>query len=165
MKSTRTAESSRMKGSVPLGLLWLSLLISSLHGEVQTESSKESPLTFEEPSSSSFSLHQPEMHRARRQTVEKEDTETTELFAPQSETFKTMRGKRPHSGAFSVLKVKPSELKVYHRTKRQEKKRKKPIKKHPGFNSFLAIPAPQLPQPARTKRDERAGGKRPWPGS
>lgn len=55
-KCTWTAESSRMKSNVQLGLLCLSLLIFSLHGE-ETESSQELPPPFfEEPD-----LHQLEV--------------------------------------------------------------------------------------------------------
>lgn len=56
MKCTWTAESSRMKGSVQLGLLCLSLLISSLHGEVETDNSMQLSIHFEEPD-----LDQPEV--------------------------------------------------------------------------------------------------------
>lgn len=45
-----------MKGSVQLGLLCLSLLFSSLHGEVETDTSMHVPLNLEEPD-----LHQPQV--------------------------------------------------------------------------------------------------------
>ncbi|XP_067220034.1 uncharacterized protein si:ch211-106h4.12 isoform X3 [Chanodichthys erythropterus] len=126
MKCTWTAESSRMKGSVQLGLLCLSLLISSLHGEVETDQSSELPLTFEEPD-----LHQPEMYRVRRQTVstEKEDTAKTEV-------------------------VVTSRVKLY-RTKRQSKSKGKKKGTHrPGRYSLLAMGSPKIPkQLVRAKRD------------
>lgn len=53
-KCTWTAESSRMKSNVQLGLLCLSLLIFSLHGEV-TESSKEYYLN--------LFLEEPDLHQ------------------------------------------------------------------------------------------------------
>ncbi|XP_067220035.1 uncharacterized protein si:ch211-106h4.12 isoform X4 [Chanodichthys erythropterus] len=125
MKCTWTAESSRMKGSVQLGLLCLSLLISSLHGEVETDQSSELPLTFEEPD-----LHQPEMYRVRRQTVstEKEDTAKTEV-------------------------VVTSRVKLY-RTKRQSKSKGKKKGTHrPGRYSLLAMGSPKIPKLVRAKRD------------
>ncbi|KAK7159298.1 hypothetical protein R3I94_005586 [Phoxinus phoxinus] len=159
MKCTWTAESSKMKGSVQLGLLCLSLLISSLHGEVETDSSKDLSLHFEEPD-----LHQPEMSRVRRQTVstEKEDSAKKEVVVPSSEDGKIKRGQRPRPGAFTLLEGdKYSELKVY-RTKRQSKSKNKPRKRPPGFNSLLAKGPPQLPmETARAKRDEGARGKSP----
>jgi len=45
-----------MKGSMQLGLLCFSLLISSLHGEVETDNSMQLPVNFEEPD-----LYQPEV--------------------------------------------------------------------------------------------------------
>lgn len=57
MKCTWTAESSRMKSSVQLGLLCLSLLIFSLHGEeAETDTSMQNPIFFDEPE-----LHQSEV--------------------------------------------------------------------------------------------------------
>lgn len=58
MKCTRTAESSRMKSSVQLGLLCLSLLIFSLHGEeeVETDTSMQMPPTFDEPELHQFEV-------------------------------------------------------------------------------------------------------------
>ncbi|XP_056123539.1 uncharacterized protein si:ch211-106h4.12 isoform X2 [Rhinichthys klamathensis goyatoka] len=87
MKCTWTAESSRMKGSVQLGLLCFGLLISSLHGEVETDNSMELVLNLEEPD-----LYQPEMNRVRRQTVstEKEDSAKKEVVVPSS-VYRTKR--------------------------------------------------------------------------
>ncbi|XP_056123538.1 uncharacterized protein si:ch211-106h4.12 isoform X1 [Rhinichthys klamathensis goyatoka] len=139
MKCTWTAESSRMKGSVQLGLLCFGLLISSLHGEVETDNSMELVLNLEEPD-----LYQPEMNRVRRQTVstEKEDSAKKEVVVPSSVDGKIKRGKRPRPGAFTLSEDdKYSELKVY-RTKRQNKSKNKP-KKRPGFNSLLGK-GPQL---------------------
>ncbi|XP_067220033.1 uncharacterized protein si:ch211-106h4.12 isoform X2 [Chanodichthys erythropterus] len=157
MKCTWTAESSRMKGSVQLGLLCLSLLISSLHGEVETDQSSELPLTFEEPD-----LHQPEMYRVRRQTVstEKEDTAKTEVVVTSREKDKYMRRKRPHPGAFTLLKdSKDSEVKLY-RTKRQSKSKGKKKGTHrPGRYSLLAMGSPKIPKLVRAKRDTGH-----WPG-
>ncbi|XP_077086551.1 uncharacterized protein LOC143738322 [Siphateles boraxobius] len=130
MKCTWTAESSTMKGSVQLGLLCLSLLISSLHGEVETDNSVEIPLSFEEPD-----LHQPEMNRVRRQTVStgKEDSAKKEVVVPSS-VYRTKR-----------------------QNKSKNKQRKRPpgfnslLGKGPP-----QIPM----ETARVKRDEGAEGKR-----
>ncbi|KAK9979306.1 hypothetical protein ABG768_012742 [Culter alburnus] len=133
-----------MKGSVQLGLLCLSLLISSLHGEVETDHSMESPLMFEEPD-----LHQPEMYRVRRQTVstEKEDTAKTEVVVTSSAKDKYMGRKRPHPGAFTLLgNSKDSEVKLY-RTKRQSKSKGKKKGTHrPGRYSLLAMGSPKIPK-------------------
>lgn len=58
MKCAWTAESNRMKSSVQLVLLCLSLLISNLHGEeeVKTDSSIEMPLSFDEPDLHQFEV-------------------------------------------------------------------------------------------------------------
>ncbi len=58
MKCTWTAESSRMKSSVQLGLLCLSLLIFSLHGEeeVETDTSMQMPMNFDEPELHQFEV-------------------------------------------------------------------------------------------------------------
>ncbi|XP_048019177.1 uncharacterized protein ackr4a isoform X2 [Megalobrama amblycephala] len=170
MKRTWTAEGSRMKGSVQLGLLCLSLLISSLHGEVETDTSMHMPLNLEEPDQSMEypfrfeepDLHQPEMYRVRRQTVstEKEDTAKTEVVVTSSENGKIMRRKRPHPGAFTLLgDSKDSEVKLY-RTKRQSKSKGKKKGTHrPGRYSLLAMGAPLIPKPVRAKRDTGH-----WPG-
>ncbi|KAK2900887.1 hypothetical protein Q8A67_009002 [Cirrhinus molitorella] len=118
MKCAWAAESSRMKRSVQLGLLCLSLFVSSLHGdEAETEMSKELAPYFEEPD-----LHQPLMNRVRRQTVSTEEN-TAAL---------------------------PLSTQVYHRTKRQDKVRKKKPKNRPGSHSLLLRPPPWAP---RVKRD------------
>ncbi|XDV27435.1 hypothetical protein PO909_030967 [Leuciscus waleckii] len=137
-----------MKGSVQLGLLCLSLLISSLHGEVETDSKELLP-NFEEPD-----LHQPEMNRVRQQTVEDSAKEVVDTSSED--------GKGPRPGAWTLLEDdKYSELKVY-RTKRQSKSKNKKKKTRPAYNSLLGNAPPQLPmEAARVKRDEDAGGKRP----
>ncbi|KAG1969770.1 hypothetical protein F2P79_001653 [Pimephales promelas] len=129
MNCSWTAESSRMKGSMQLGLLCFSLLISSLHGEVETDNSMQSPVNFEEPD-----LYQPEMNRVRRQTVftEKEDSTKKEFVVPSSVNRRL--------GASTLLEA---DSEVY-RTKRQNKGKDKPKKRRPGFNSLLGI-QPQLP--------------------
>ncbi|XP_058607630.1 uncharacterized protein si:ch211-106h4.12 [Onychostoma macrolepis] len=152
MKCTWTAESSRMRSSVQLGLLCLSLLISSLHGEEEEDKSMEYPLHFDEPE-----LHQFEMYRVRRQTVstEKENPVKTVAVVQPSENRKTKR-KRPRPGGLTPLgdSADPT-IHIYHRTKRQEKSRNNKRKKRPGSQSLLAsigvLPRPQ--QTAKVKRD------------
>ncbi|XP_016309992.1 uncharacterized protein LOC107664062 [Sinocyclocheilus anshuiensis] len=156
MKCAWTTESSRMKSSVQLGLLCLSLLISSLHGEeeVETDSSMHIPIKFDEPD-----LHQFEMYRVRRQTVstEKENTAKTVAVVPPSENSKTKR-KRPRPGGLTPLGDSGDPTS-------QDKNRNNKQKKRPGSQSLLAISGVfQLPQQtAKAKRD--AGGKRPLPES
>ncbi len=57
MKCSWTAESSRMKSSVQLGLLCLSLFISCLHGEeVDADASLEFAINFDEPELHQFEV-------------------------------------------------------------------------------------------------------------
>lgn len=58
MKCTWTAESSRMKRSMQLGLLCVSLFILCLHGEeeVETDTSMQMPIIFDEPELHQFEV-------------------------------------------------------------------------------------------------------------
>ncbi|XP_039533225.1 uncharacterized protein si:ch211-106h4.12 isoform X2 [Pimephales promelas] len=123
MNCSWTAESSRMKGSMQLGLLCFSLLISSLHGEVETDNSMQSPVNFEEPD-----LYQPEMNRVRRQTVftEKEDSTKKEFVVPSS-VYRTKRQnkgkdkpKKRRPGFNSLLGIQPQLPMDTVRAKRDE---------------------------------------------
>ncbi|XP_042630808.1 uncharacterized protein LOC109076612 isoform X2 [Cyprinus carpio] len=160
MKCAWTAESNRMKSSVQLVLLCLSLLISNLHGEeeVKTDSSIEMPLSFDEPD-----LHQFEMYRVRRQTVstEKENTAKIVALVPPNENSKTKR-KQPCTGCLDPLGDSGDPMfKVYHRTKRQDKNRNNKRKKRPGRYSLLTISV-GLQKPKQTVKVKRdAEGKRP----
>ncbi|XP_043112686.1 uncharacterized protein si:ch211-106h4.12 [Puntigrus tetrazona] len=110
-----------MKGSVQLGLLCLSLFVLSLHGEkeVETDTSMQMPVNFDEPE-----LHQSETGRVQRHTV---STEKKKAVAPK--TKQTLK----HPGSLSPLGDIP---KTNHRTKRQENRNKKP-KRRPGSGSAL----------------------------
>ncbi|KAL1280455.1 hypothetical protein QQF64_015055 [Cirrhinus molitorella] len=143
MKCAWAAESSRMKRSVQLGLLCLSLFVSSLHGdEAETEMSKELAPYFEEPD-----LHQPLMNRVRRQTV---STEENTAALPLSENGKKKR-KPPRPGGLTPLgDSRNPTTQVYHRTKRQDKVRKNKPKNRPGSHSLLLRPPPRA---LRVKRD------------
>lgn len=150
MKCSWTAESSRMKSSVQLGLLCLSLFISCLHGEeVDADASMEFPINFDEPE-----LHQFEMYRVRQQTVatEKENPAKTVAVAQPSENSKTKR-KKPRPGSLSPLGDGAEAMNhIYSRTKRQDKSRNNKPKKRPGSYSILAVARP--PQlPVKVKRD------------
>ncbi|XP_050978040.1 uncharacterized protein si:ch211-106h4.12 isoform X3 [Labeo rohita] len=78
-----------MKSTVQIGLLCLSLLISSLCGE-EVDGSMETPLSFDEPD-----LEQFEMYRVRRQAVStKENTANIVAAGPSGENNQEKR-KRP----------------------------------------------------------------------
>ncbi|KAL1280454.1 hypothetical protein QQF64_015054 [Cirrhinus molitorella] len=167
MKCAWAAESSRMKSSVQLGLLCLSLFVSSLHGEevVEADTSMANPINFDEPD-----LEQFEMNRVRRQIVSTaENTAKTVAPVPSSENSKK-KGKWIRPGVLSVLgrlgnpTAVVDETHIYHRTKRQEKSRNNK-RKRPGSHSILEsidlVPPPQ--QTDTVKRD--AGGERPLPES
>ncbi|XP_052404770.1 uncharacterized protein si:ch211-106h4.12 isoform X2 [Carassius gibelio] len=131
MKCTWTAESSRMKWNVCLGLLCLSLLIFSLHGE-ETENSREfhPNFNFEEPD-----FNQLEMYRVKRQTVFTEEKNPAKTLTVVNS--KTKR-KPLHPGSLSPLGdqiAEPVEH-IYHRTKRQERGKKR--KNYSGRLSMLA---------------------------
>ncbi|XP_056323036.1 uncharacterized protein si:ch211-106h4.12 isoform X2 [Danio aesculapii] len=120
-----------MKVCEQLGLLCLSLLICSLHGEeIDGGESMDTPVMFDEED-----IPQLQMYRVRRQT-EEENAEQTE-----------------------VAMQKRSDINL--RVKRQEKiknnKRKKP---RPGQFSLLGSSRPDQ-QTVRAKREETAGGKSP----
>ncbi|XP_050978031.1 uncharacterized protein si:ch211-106h4.12 isoform X2 [Labeo rohita] len=146
-----------MKSTVQIGLLCLSLLISSLCGE-EVDGSMETPLSFDEPD-----LEQFEMYRVRQQAVStKENTAKTVAAVPSSGNSKIKR-KWPRPGHLTPLGDSGNPMVyVHHRTKRQEKSKNKKRKNRPGSQSLLAkIPPPQ--QTVKVKRE--AGGQRPLPES
>ncbi|XP_009296869.1 uncharacterized protein si:ch211-106h4.12 isoform X2 [Danio rerio] len=120
-----------MKVCVELGLLCLSLLISSLHGEeIDTESSKQMPPNLDEED-----IPQLQMYRVRRQTEEKNEEK-------------------------SVASSQRSDvnLRVKRQEKNKNNKRKKP---RPAQFSLLGSNQDPPQQTVRAKREETAGGKRP----
>ncbi|XP_056323028.1 uncharacterized protein si:ch211-106h4.12 isoform X1 [Danio aesculapii] len=146
-----------MKVCEQLGLLCLSLLICSLHGEeIDGGESMDTPVMFDEED-----IPQLQMYRVRRQT-EEENAEQTEVAMQKREKGKTGKPKRPRSGYLSVLRDNGGpESDINLRVKRQEKiknnKRKKP---RPGQFSLLGSSRPDQ-QTVRAKREETAGGKSP----
>ncbi|XP_009296868.1 uncharacterized protein si:ch211-106h4.12 isoform X1 [Danio rerio] len=146
-----------MKVCVELGLLCLSLLISSLHGEeIDTESSKQMPPNLDEED-----IPQLQMYRVRRQTEEKNEEKS--VASSQRENSKHVYQKTPQSGQFSILRDNGGpKSDVNLRVKRQEKnknnKRKKP---RPAQFSLLGSNQDPPQQTVRAKREETAGGKRP----
>ncbi|KAK2900889.1 hypothetical protein Q8A67_009004 [Cirrhinus molitorella] len=95
-----------MKSSVQLGLLCLSLLISSLHGEEEVEADSSIQVNFDEPD-----LQQFEMNRVRRQTVSTGEntaalpsSENSKKKKKRPRTDKSKKNKgNPNSGSLSLL--------------------------------------------------------------